>query len=305
MSEEKIKFKIEPPLLNSFVEAINSTKESMRQLKKDLIETKEQNQEQNSMFIYYNITTEASKRQKKRNQSYKKQLVKQSKSLTKNLKSIQLMYYTIAKNKIDFPREKEKILTDTIKQIMKANNGIITTRMISSLDISRQYLVIMINKKVIERVSRGIYCSTNAFIDSYFSFQQKYKKTIFSHMNALYFYGLTEEFPSNYTVTVPQNYHDKTVNKKCNVFYVSNDLYEMGVTEVKTPYGNKVRVYDKERSICDIVKAQGRMDYEQVKKTLKQYIKDSDKDLAKLTEYSKKMGINKKIMEIVGELNYD
>ncbi len=41
-------------------------------------------------------------------------------------------------------------------------------------------------------------------------------------MNALYFYGMTEEFPYNYTVTVPQSYHVDTVNEKCNVFYVSD-----------------------------------------------------------------------------------
>lgn len=43
-------------------------------------------------------------------------------------------------------------------------------------------------------------------------------------MNALYFYGMTEEFPYNFTVTVPQSYHANTVNQKCNVFYVSDDV---------------------------------------------------------------------------------
>lgn len=78
----------------------------------------------------------------------------------------------------------------------------------------------MENNNDIEKVSKGIYLSLSAFEDSHYSFQQKYKKAIFSHMNALYFYGMTEEFPYNYTVTVPQNYHVDTVNKKCNVFYV-------------------------------------------------------------------------------------
>ena len=119
-------------------------------------------------------------------------------------------------------------------------------------------------------------------------------------MNALYFYGMTEEFPYNYTVTVPQRYHVDTVNEKCNVFYVSDDIYELGVVEIETPNGNKVRAYDKERCICDIIRSKGRMDSEQVKKTIKQYMQSRDKDIAKLSEYSKKMGINKKVMEMVG-----
>ena len=42
------------------------------------------------------------------------------------------------------------------------------------------------------------------------------------------------------------------------------------------------------------------MDSEQVKKKIKQYMQSRDKDMAKLSEYSKNMGINKKVMEMVG-----
>ena len=48
-----------------------------------------------------------------------------------------------------------------------------------------------------------------------------------------------------------------------------------------------------------------RMDSEQVKKTIKQYIQCKDKDIAKLSEYSKKMGINDKVMEMVGGSYYE
>lgn len=197
------------------------------------------------------------------------------------------------------PNEQAKIYMDIIIQIMETNNGMLSTRMIEPLNISRQYLIIMENKNEIEKVSRGIYLLPNAFEDSYYSFQQKYKKAIFSHMNALYFYGMTEKFPYNYTITVPQKYHTDKVNEKCNVFYVSEEIYELGVCEIKTPSGNIVRTYDIERCICDIIRSKNRMDPEQVKKAIKQYIKSKDKNLNKLSEYSKKMRIHKKVMEIV------
>ncbi len=216
------------------------------------------------------------------------------------LKSINSMSNVIKELSIKYPNNQAKIFTDTIKQIMNTNNGMLSTRMIEPLNISRQYLSIMEKNNDIEKISRGIYVSPSAFEDSYFSFQQKYKKAIFSHMNALYFYGMTEEFPYNYTVTVPQSYHVDVVNEKCNVFYVSDDIYELGVVEIETPNGNKVRAYDKERSICDIIRSKGRMDSEQVKKAIKQYMQSQDNDIAKLSEYSKKMGLNQKVMEMVG-----
>lgn len=274
--EEKINYKIDSNVLKNYVNAINSIKAPMNQIKKQLDQLSKPMKEMSNLI----------------NESMK--------PIQEELKSINTMSNVIKELSIKFPNEQAKILTDTIKQIIKTNNGMISTRMIEPLNISRQYLSIMENNNDIEKVSRGIYLSPSAFEDSYFSFQQKYKKAIFSHMNALYFYGMTEEFPYNYTVTVPQSYHVDTVNEKCNVFYVSDDIYELGIVEIETPNGNKVRAYDKERCICDIIRSKGRMDSEQVKKTIKQYMQSRDKDMAKLSEYSKNMGINKKVMEIVG-----
>ena len=288
--EEKINYKIDSDVLKNYVEAINSIKEPMSQIKDHL------NQ----------ITMPMKELSKSLNESMKpiiearKAASKPLKPIQEKLKSINTMSNAIKELSIKYLNEQAKILTDTIKQIMNTNNGMLSTRMIEPLNISRQYLSIMQNNNDIEKVSRGIYLSPSAFEDSYFSFQQKYKKAIFSHMNALYFYGMTEEFPYNYTVTVPQSYHVDTVNEKCNVFYVSDDIYELGVVEIETPNGNKVRAYDKERCICNIIRSKGRMDSEQVKKTIKQYMQSRDKDIAKLSEYSKKMGINKKVMEMVG-----
>ena len=273
--EEKINYKIDSNVLKNYVNAINSIKAPMNQIKKQLDQLSKPMKEMSNLI----------------NESMK--------PIQEELKNINTMSNVIKELSIKFPNEQAKILTDTIKQIMKTNNGMISTRMIEPLNISRQYLSIMKNNNDIEKVSRGIYLSPSAFEDSYFSFQQKYKKAIFSHMNALYFYGMTEEFPYNYTVTVPQSYHVDTVNEKCNVFYVSDDIYELGIVEIETPNGNKVRAYDKERCICDIIRSKGRMDSEQVKKTIKQYMQSRDKDMAKLSEYSKNMGINKKVMEMV------
>lgn len=282
--EEKIDFKINKNILKDYVEAINSIKEPMRQIKEQLNQISKPMQELSKPL---------------------NEFVKPAAEANYAFESIRKMSEQLKSYSIKYPNEQYKIFTDAIKQIADTNNGMLSTRMIEPLNISRQYLSIMQKNNDIEKIARGIYLTPSAFEDSYFSFQQKYKKVIFSHMNALYFYGMTEEFPYNYTVTVPQNYHVDIVNEKCNVFYVSDEIYEMGVVEVETPNGNKVRVYDKERSICDIIRSKGRMDSEQVKKAIKQYTQSRDKDIVKLSKYSKKMGLSDKVMEIVGGTYYD
>lgn len=270
--EININYKIDNDILKKYVKAINSIDKPMNQIRKQLNHMTKQKQKISKSF----------------------------KNTNEQLKNITTMSDTIKNISAKFPNEQGKIFTDVIKQIMSTNNGVLSTRMIEPFNISRQYISIMEKNNEIEKISRGIYLSPTTFEDSYFLFQQKYKKAIFSHMNALYFYGMTEEFPYNYTVTVPQRYHVNVVNEKCNVFYVSDDIYELGLTEVLTPNGNKVKAYDKERCICDIIRSKGRMDSEQVKKTIKQYAKSKDKNIAKLSNYAKKMGISEKVIEMVG-----
>ena len=270
--EINVNYKIDDDILKKYIKAINSIDKPMNQIKKQLNQMTKQKQKVSKSF----------------------------KNTNEQLKNIKTMSDTIKNISAKFPNEQGKIFTDVIKQIMSNNNGMLSTRMIEPLNISRQYISIMEKNNEIEKISRGIYLSPTTFEDSYFLFQQKYKKAIFSHMNALYFYGMTEEFPYNYTVTVPQRYHVNMVNERCNVFYVPDDIYELGLTEVLTPNGNKVKAYDKERCICDIIRSKGRMDSEQVKKTIKQYVKSKDKNIVKLSNYAKKMGISEKVIEMVG-----
>lgn len=59
----------------------------------------------------------------------------------------------------------------------------------------------------------------------------------------------------------------------------------------------KIKVYDKERTICDIVKNRNNMDMEIFSKALKNYVKSSNKNLRKLMKYAKELKIEKKMKE--------
>ena len=280
MKKEEIKYSINSEVVKNYVNALNTINEPMIKIKEQMQHISEPTKEINETMTG---------------------IVDNTNSIFREcLKSINTMEEELKKYSYVVFGEQTNVMTDVIKQIMKENNGVITSRLIEPLNISRQYLSIMENNKEIEKVSRGIYISPKTFDDSYYSFQCKYKKAVFSHMNALYFYGMTEEFPYNYTVTVPNSYHVDNVNDKCNVFYVNDDIYELGLCDVETPNGNKVKAYDLERCICDIIRSKNRMDIEQVKKTIKEYVKRNDKDISKLTEYSEKMGISNQVMEMVG-----
>ena len=67
--------------------------------------------------------------------------------------------------------------------------------------------------------------------------------------------------------------------------------------------GNKIKVYDIERCICDIIRSKNRMDFNLVKSCVKKYIKRKDKDLVKLYLYAEKFGIKKVVMNYIDLLS--
>ena len=194
---------------------------------------------------------------------------------------------------------KDQSNMEIIESIMEMNNGYVTSKELSNLGIHRMYLNIMKEKGMIEKVGNGIYIDSSKIEDSYFVLGLELSNIIYSHMTALYFHGLSIKAPNDkYDITVPNNYFNYKI-KNHNVFYVDREIYELELIQIDTPMGNKVKAYDMERCICDIIRSKNRMDSEHVKHSIREYVKRKDKDLVKLSKYAKEMGIKEEVMNYI------
>ena len=201
--------------------------------------------------------------------------------------------------KITMKEFQDKSNIEIIKELMKKNKGYITSKELDMFDLHRMYLSIMQDKGIIKKVAPGIYIDVNIEKDNYYIFGLSMPNVIFSHMTALYFHGLSTKIPNCvYDITVKRSYNS-THLRKHNVFYVDNDIYELGLTEIETPMGNIVKVYDIERCICDIIRSKNRMDLKLVKSCVRKYIKSKNKDLTKLSLYAEKLGIKELVMNFI------
>jgi Predicted transcriptional regulator len=181
-----------------------------------------------------------------------------------------------------------------IKKYIEENNGIIKTSDIVKQGYSKMYLKTLSSKNEIERISRGIYIDNSTIEDEYYIMQSN-TKIIYSHMTALYLHGIAEQVPGKFDITVPSSYNSKKI-KDCNIFYASNEVIDIGITEIESPYGNLVKLYSIERCICDIIRSKNRMDSEQVKKCVKEYIKQNKDNHIKLIDCAKKLKVYNKII---------
>ena len=169
---------------------------------------------------------------------------------------------------------------------MKNNGGYITTKELEENNINRYFLTKMIERKQIKRITRGYYGLADYNADEYYKIISASEKAVFSMNTALYLHNLSDRTPLVYDITVPYYYGGSLrTNKNVNLYFVKSSILNLGKTEMTSPFGMKIRVYDKERTICDIVKNRNNMDMEIFSKAIKTYMKSSDKNLKKLIKY--------------------
>lgn len=62
----------------------------------------------------------------------------------------------------------------------------------------------------------------------------------------------------------------------------------------------KVRIYDRDRTICDVLKNMSKMDKEIFNKAIRGYVNDPRKNIPNLMRYAKKLRVQKKAKELIG-----
>ena len=145
---------------------------------------------------------------------------------------------------------------EKIEKFIEKYNGYLITSLVCNEDISKTYVAQYIKEHGMEKVSRGLYIMDDVWPDELFILQQRNGAIIYSGETALYLHGLTDREYSSVCVTVPQGYnasHLKDNDFDVSVKYAAPDLYKIGICEIASSSGNLVKVYDKERCICDLI----------------------------------------------------
>ena len=185
---------------------------------------------------------------------------------------------------------------EQILNLIKANNGIITSKEISKHGINRMFLTRLVKSEKIERVKKGLYVLPNTWGDEYFNLIYGIN-AIFSYDTALYFLGLCETVPSVYHITVCRGYNGKlNHNGNVKLHFIKKKILELGKIEIKSPQGQIIACYNAERSICDLLKNKDKEDLETVKYAITEYLRDKqNRDLPKLVEYSKTLNVEDEV----------
>lgn len=119
---------------------------------------------------------------------------------------------------------------------------------------------------------------------------------------ALRYYGYSDRTPVEWHLAVSKDSGKsrfKIDYPFVKPYYVEPSLLELGLTIGKMD-GHKVRIYDKDRLMCDCLRYRNKMDKEIFNKSIQNYIADPDKSIPKLLEYAELLRVKKTAKDLIG-----
>ncbi|MBQ9813070.1 MAG: type IV toxin-antitoxin system AbiEi family antitoxin domain-containing protein [Thermoguttaceae bacterium] len=185
---------------------------------------------------------------------------------------------------------------EKIKEIIEATpSGTVTSKTATEAGLGRNVLRSLVEDGTLSRFSRGLYVSSEAWEDDFYLLQRRYARGIYSRNTALYLLGYSDRAPLRYDMTFPQGYNSPSIkSERVNITRVLPKNYDLGVIELKSPCGNPVRVYDLERTLCDVLRGNG-CDVQIVNSAMKKYARSNGKDVRKLARYAEQLHVKPKV----------
>ena len=182
-----------------------------------------------------------------------------------------------------------------LKRLMGKHGGAVSTAQIEAAGVSRVHIKKFVDDGLIVRARRSMYALPELVEDDMARLQSKYPRGVFSLGTALWLHRITDRIPWRYTLTFPRGYHAMSLKNEAILdrVFVKTELWGLGIVEVRNNFGEKVRTYDMERTICDVIHKRNSLGVELVSDAMKQFAAHQGKNLHNLMQYAELLRVAK------------
>ena len=183
---------------------------------------------------------------------------------------------------------------EILDSLLRINKGFIKTSDAINAGISRTYFGEYVRERQLERVAHGLYISQEAWEDTMYVIQVRYPEAVFSHETALYLLSLAEREPNQYAVTLKAGTNSTGLIKgSVKVYKVKPELFYEGIIDAQSPSGHKVRAYNPERTICDLLRSRRNIEIHDLQTAIREYVRLKEKNIPLLMRYAKSFSVEK------------
>ena len=169
-------------------------------------------------------------------------------------------------------------------------------------ELIRVIAVPILSDNIIVRIKHGFYELTNYVPREEVIISRLFPEAVIFLESAMIEYGFTDRIPSAWQIAV-----NKDSNKKqygidypfIEPYYLEPKFIEIGINIVEIDRV-KVRIYDRDRTICDTLRYEKKLEEEVFTNAIKNYIKDPKKNVRNLYEYANIFNIKNKVQTYIG-----
>lgn len=161
----------------------------------------------------------------------------------------------------------------------------------------------LIENGYIEKVRRGYYqWNDHDDFSEVGTVTRLFPDAILCMDTALRYYGYSDRIPGSWHLAVSKDSGKSRFQIDypfVKPYYVEPALLELGLTTGEMD-GHTVRIYDKDRVICDCLRYRNKMDKEIFNKAIQNYINDPGKSIPRLLEYAEPLRVKKIVKDLIG-----
>lgn len=192
------------------------------------------------------------------------------------------------------------MIQENLKNAFEENNGILTPDIALNYGIHDSTLRKAVERKDIQRYSRGIYYLDDLYFDDLYFMQLKYSKGVYSHETAVMLHTLSTYSPFHFNISFPRGYHlpsETAKEQRIQPYYMAESEFDNKFIELMDSWdSNPIRVTNLEKTVIDMLRYKSPMPGI-VDEMINDYITRDDKKVSKLVEYGSQFGVMDQIEE--------
>lgn len=192
---------------------------------------------------------------------------------------------------------------EEIRKIFSSHGGMLRTADLTRARIYYKDIQVLIEKGLIEKIRTGYYQWVDQDnLSEIVIIKQLFPDAIICMDSALLYYGYSDRTPLRCTLAVSKDSPKsrfKIDYPFVKPYYVEPALLDLGLTSGEID-GNPVKIYDRERTICDCLRYMNKMDKEIFTKAIRRYVDDSQKNISRLIEYAKTLRVQSRVKSLIG-----
>lgn len=189
------------------------------------------------------------------------------------------------------------------KQIFDRYGGMMRTTQLEAEKIRYPQRQMLMEMGLVEKIRTGYY----QWIDHEdFSESQTvvhlFPDAILCMDTALRYYGYSDRTPLEWHLAVSKDSNKTRFSIDypfVKPYYIEEKLLELGLT-IGNIDGHTVRIYDKDRVICDCLRYRNKMDREIFNKAIRNYIADPGKCIPNLMHYAGPLRVQRIVKDLIG-----